>query len=118
MEFILHSYWGTQTLLETGTGLTSIDNIFFTPKRDSNDLWGDGSVPAGTIGDHVMVDYIDLTDGTNSLVRLDFNDSFDTTSEGGTNQKGTKMNQSTSVSGTLTGAQGWNLVVQCYKMEI
>ena len=99
---------GTQTLLETGTGLTSIDNIFFTPKRDANDLWGDANVPAGTIGDHVMVDYIDLTDGTSSLVRLDFNDSFDTTAEGGTNQKGTKMNLSTSVSGSLTGGQGWN----------
>ena len=104
---------GTQTLLETGTGLTNIDNIFFTPKRDANDLWGDSSVPTGTTGDYVNVDYIDLTSTdtnnvTSSIVRLDFNDSFDTTSEGGSNQKGTKMNQSTSVSGSLTGALGWN----------
>ena len=53
-----------------------------------------GSVPAGTIGDHITVDYIDLTDGTDSLVDLDFNDGLSTTSEGGTNQKG---NQNESV---------------------
>ena len=104
---------GVETLLETGTGLTSIDNFFFTPKRDANDLWGDSTTPAGTTGDYVTVDYIDLTttdseNVTSSLVRLDFNDSFDTTSEGGTNQKGTKMNQSTSVSGSITDATGWN----------
>ena len=99
---------GSQTLLETGNGLTSIDNIFFTPKRDANDLWGDSNVSTGSLGDYITVDYIDLTDGTDSLVRLDFNDSYDTSSEGGSNQKGTKMNQSSSVSGSLTGTQGWN----------
>jgi hypothetical protein len=104
---------GVETLLETGTGLTNIDNIFFTPKRDGNDLWGNSTTLAGTTGDYVTVDYIDLTttdseNVTSSLVRLDFNDSFDTTSEGGENQKGTKMNQSTSVSGSITDATGWN----------
>ena len=56
---------GTQTLLETGTGLTSIDNIFFNPKRDPRSL-GRWYRSTGTTGDHIMVDYIDLTDGTNS----------------------------------------------------
>ena len=92
--------------METGNGLI-IDNIFFTP-RDANDLWGDSNVSTGSLGDYITVDYIDLTDGTDSLVRLDFNDSYDTSSEGGSNQKGTKMNQSSSVSGSLTGTQGWN----------
>lgn len=104
---------GVETLLETGSGLTSIDNFYFNPKRDPNDLWGDSSTPAGTTGDFLTVDYIDLTttdseNVTSSLVRLDFNDSFDNTADGGINEKGTLMNQSTSVSGSLSGALGWN----------
>ena len=92
---------GVETLLETGTGLTSIDNIFLTPKSDTNDLWGDATIAGGSSGDYITIDYIDLTTTnseniTSSLVRLDFEDS-----------NGVNIKQAL-VTGTLTNALGWN----------